>query len=97
MTDLMGRRKAKQPLDYPNAGSTFKRPEGQFAGKLIQDCGLKGFSSGGAMVSEKHSGFVINYNNATSEDVKQVIHHVQKTVKDKTGYFLDCEVKIIPY
>lgn len=57
-------------------------------GKLIQDCGLKGFSSGGAMVSEKHSGFVINYNNATSEDVKQVIHHVQKTVKDKTGIFL---------
>lgn len=97
MTDLMGRRKSKQPLDYPNAGSTFKRPEGQFAGKLIQDCGLKGFSSGGAMVSEKHSGFVINYDNATSEDVKQVIQHVQKTVKDKTGYFLDCEVKIIPY
>ncbi|MDE6149424.1 MAG: UDP-N-acetylmuramate dehydrogenase [Ruminococcus sp.] len=97
MTDLMNRRKNKQPLEYPNAGSTFKRPEGQFAGKLIQDCGLKGYSFGGAMVSEKHSGFVINYDNATCEDVKQVIEHVQKTVVDKTGYFLDCEVKIIPY
>lgn len=97
MTELMGRRKSKQPLEYPNAGSTFKRPEGQFAGKLIQDCGLKGYSVGGAMVSEKHSGFVINYNNATSEDVKQLIKHVQKTVQDKTGYFLECEVKIIPY
>lgn len=97
MADLMNRRKNKQPLEYPNAGSTFKRPEGQFAGKLIQDCGLKGYTFGGAMVSEKHSGFVINYDNATSDDVKKVIEHVQKTVLDKTGYFLDCEVRIIPY
>ena len=93
----MNRRKTKQPLEYPNAGSTFKRPEGQFAGKLIQDCGLKGYTFGGAMVSEKHSGFVINYDNATSDDVKKVIEHVQKTVLDQTGYFLDCEVRIIPY
>ena len=97
MTELMGRRKEKQPLEYPNAGSTFKRPEGQFAGKLIQDCGLKGFSVGGAMVSEKHSGFVINYDNATCEDVKKLIEEVQRTVKEKTGYFLECEVKLIPY
>ena len=97
MADLMNRRKTKQPLEYPNAGSTFKRPEGQFAGKLIQDCGLKGYTFGGAMVSEKHSGFVINYDNATSDDVKKVIEHVQKTVLDQTGYFLDCEVRIIPY
>ncbi len=97
MNELMCRRKDKQPLEYPNAGSTFKRPEGQFAGKLIQDTGLKGYTVGGAMVSEKHSGFVINYNNATCEDVKRVIEHVQKTVKDETGYFLECEVKIIPY
>lgn len=97
MSELIGRRKDKQPLEYPNAGSTFKRPEGQFAGKLIQDCGLKGYSVGGAKVSEKHSGFVINYNNATCEEVKQVIEHVQKTVKDQTGFFLECEVKIIPY
>ena len=97
MNDLLGRRKDKQPLDYPNAGSTFKRPEGQFAGKLIQDCGLKGFSVGGAMVSEKHSGFVINYNNATCEDVLSLIKQVQDIVKEKTGFFLECEVKIIPY
>ena len=97
MNDLMNRRKEKQPLDYPNAGSTFKRPVGQFAGKLIQDCGLKGFSVGGAKVSEKHSGFVINYNNATCEDVKNVIEQVQKIVQKETGYFLECEVKIIPY
>lgn len=97
MDDLIGRRKDKQPLDYPNAGSTFKRPEGQFAGKLIQDCGLKGFSVGGAMVSEKHSGFVINHNNATCEDVLSLIKQVQDIVKEKTGFFLECEVKIIPY
>lgn len=97
MTDLMNRRKEKQPLEYPNAGSTFKRPEGQFAGKLIQDCGLKGFSVGGAMVSQKHSGFVINYDNATYEDVTKLIAEVQRIVKEKTGYFLECEVKNIPY
>ena len=97
MDDLIGRRKDKQPLEYPNAGSTFKRPVGQFAGKLIQDCGLKGFSVGGAMVSEKHSGFVINYNNATCEDVLSLIKQVQDIVKEKTGFFLECEVKIIPY
>lgn len=97
MADLMQRRKNKQPLEYPNAGSTFKRPAGQFAGKLIQDCGLKGFSIGGAMVSEKHSGFVINYNNATYEDVIALIKQVQNTVKEKTGYWLECEVRIIPY
>lgn len=97
MNDLMGRRKDKQPLEYPNAGSTFKRPVGQFAGKLIQDCGLKGFSVGGAMVSEKHSGFVINYDNATCKDVVSLIEQVQKKVQEETGYFLECEVKIIPY
>lgn len=97
MDELMNRRKEKQPLEYPNAGSTFKRPKGQFAGKLVQDCGLKGFSVGGAMVSEKHSGFVINYNNATGKDVKALIEQVQKTVFEKTGFFLECEVKFIPY
>ena len=97
MDDLIGRRKDKQPLEYPNAGSTFKRPVGQFAGKLIQDCGLKGFRVGGAMVSEKHSGFVINYDNATCKDVLTLIKQVQNIVKEKTGFFLECEVKIIPY
>ncbi|WP_124098507.1 UDP-N-acetylmuramate dehydrogenase [Ruminococcus sp. Marseille-P6503] len=97
MNELMKRRREKQPLEYPNAGSTFKRPEGQFAGKLIQDCGLKGVSIGGARVSEKHSGFVINTGNATSEDIKRLIEKVQQTVFEKTGYFLECEVRIIPY
>ncbi len=97
MRELMQRRKDKQPLEYPNAGSTFKRPEGQFAGKLIQDCNLRGFKVGGAMVSQKHCGFVINENNATFEDVSSLIKQVQEKVYDQTGFFLECEVKIIDY
>ena len=97
MNELMGRRKEKQPLDYPNAGSTFKRPEGFFAGKLIQDCGLRGFTVGGAKVSDKHCGFVINENNATSSDVVSLIEQVQKIVQKETGQFLECEVRIVPY
>lgn len=97
MNDLVSRRKDKQPLDLPNAGSTFKRPEGQFAGKLIQDCGLKGFRVGGAMVSDKHSGFVVNKENATFEDVMSVISQVQEKVLKETGFFLECEVKILKY
>ena len=97
MNELMARRKDKQPLEYPNAGSTFKRPEGQFAGKLIQDCGLRGATVGGAQVSEKHCGFVINKGGATSADIKELIAHIQKTVYEKTGFHLECEVRIIPY
>lgn len=97
MVNLMGKRKQKQPLEFPSAGSTFKRPEGQFAGKLIDDCGLRGYSVGGAQVSEKHCGFVINKDNATSADVLMLIKNVQDKVKEKTGYFLECEVKYIPY
>ncbi|MGN1133274.1 MAG: UDP-N-acetylmuramate dehydrogenase [Oscillospiraceae bacterium] len=97
MNDYINRRKSKQPLEYPSAGSTFKRPVGQFAGKLIQDSGLKGFRVGGAMISEKHSGFVINYDNATSDDVLKLINEVQRIVKEKTGYYLECEVETIPY
>lgn len=97
MNELMGRRRSKQPLDYPNAGSTFKRPEGQFAGKLIQDSGLRGVTVGGAQVSEKHCGFVINKNGATCEDVKTLIGKVQDTVLEKTGFMLECEIRIIPY
>lgn len=92
MNDLMGRRKDKQPLDYPSAGSTFKRPEGAFAGTLIESCGLKGFSVGDAQVSEKHAGFVINRGNATASDINAVIDYVQKTVKEQTGYYLETEV-----
>lgn len=97
MNELMGRRKSKQPLDHPNAGSTFKRPEGQFAGKLIQDSGLRGTTIGGAQVSEKHCGFVINKGGATCEDVKALIGRVQDTVLEKTGFMLECEIRIIPY
>jgi UDP-N-acetylmuramate dehydrogenase len=92
---LMQRRKAKQPLEYPSAGSTFKRPEGYFAGKLIEDAGLRGYQVGGAMVSEKHCGFVINYNNATADDVIRLMKDVQEKVKEKSGVWLEPEVKII--
>lgn len=97
MNELMGRRRDKQPIEFPSAGSTFKRPEGFFAGKLIQDSGLRGFTVGGAQVSEKHCGFVINTGNATSDDVKSLIQQVQKIVQEKTGQFLECEVRIIPF
>ena len=95
MDDFLSRRKSKQPIEYPSAGSTFKRPEGYFAGKLIEDCGLKGYRIGGAMVSEKHAGFVINYDNATTEDILNLITYIQKTVKEKTGITLETEVKIL--
>ncbi len=95
VNDLTKRREEKQPLEYPSAGSTFKRPEGYFAGKLIQDSGLKGFTIGGACVSEKHSGFVINKNNATAKDILDVIKHVQETVKKNFGVDLDTEVRIL--
>ncbi|MDD7795641.1 UDP-N-acetylmuramate dehydrogenase [Clostridium sp. 'White wine YQ'] len=95
VNELTSRREEKQPLEYPSAGSTFKRPEGYFAGKLIQDSGLKGFSIGGAAVSEKHSGFIINKDKATAQDIIDVIHHVQKTVKEKYGVELHTEVRIL--
>lgn len=95
MDELMGKRKDKQPLEYPSAGSTFKRPEGYFAGALIEQCGLKGSCIGGAQVSEKHAGFIINKGGATAEDVKNLISYCQKTVFDNTGVTLETEVKII--
>lgn len=95
MSDFAQRRSEKQPLSMPSAGSTFKRPEGYFAGKLIQDCGLKGYSVGGAMVSEKHSGFVVNKGGATANDVLELIKHVQKTVENKFGVWLETEVKLV--
>lgn len=95
MDDLIGRRKSKQPLEYPSAGSTFKRPEGYFAAALIEECGLKGVSIGGAEVSEKHSGFIINKNNATCEDVKRLIAYVKEQVYKQKGVELHCEVKFI--
>lgn len=95
MNELARRRREKQPLEYPSAGSTFKRPEGYFAAKLIEDCGLKGYKVGGAMVSEKHAGFVINAGGATSSDVLAVIKHVQDTVYGKTGVMLETEIEIL--
>ncbi len=95
MCELNQRRKDKQPLSYPSAGSTFKRPVGHFAAKLIEDAGLKGYTLGGAQVSEKHSGFIINTGNATSFDVENLIHYVQKTVFEKFGVELSPEVKLI--
>lgn len=89
------RRADKQPLDLPSAGSTFKRPTGYFAGKLIDDSGLRGFTHNGAGISEKHCGFVVNKNNATAKDVLETIEIVQKVVHDKFGVNLEREVKII--
>lgn len=93
--ELTKRREERQPLEYPSAGSTFKRPEGYFAGKLIQDSGLKGKSIGGAAVSEKHSGFIINKGNATAKDILDLIAHVQDTVKKNFDVELHTEIRII--
>lgn len=95
MEELREKRTSKQPLEYPSAGSTFKRPEGYFAGKLIQDAGLKGFTVGGAQVSEKHSGFVINTGDATAADVLALIEQVREKVKEETGVTMEPEVKRI--
>lgn len=92
MEELMERRKSKQPLEYPSAGSTFKRPEGYYAGKLIMDAGLRGYRIGGAQVSEKHCGFVINAGGATAADIKEVIEEVQERVKDRFHIRLEPEV-----
>lgn len=95
MEDLISRRREKQPLEYPSAGSFFKRPHGHFAGALIEQCGLKGASVGGAQVSEKHAGFIVNRGNATCEDVLALMHKVQKTVYEQTGVQLEPEVRMI--
>ena len=91
----MQARREKQPLEYPSCGSTFKRPPGQYAGALIERCGLKGCTVGGAQVSEKHAGFVVNRGDATSADVRALIAHIQRVVAEKTGVLLECEVRII--
>ena len=93
MDELKEKRVTKQPLEYPSAGSTFKRPEGYFAGKLIMDAGLRGFSVGGAQISEKHCGFVINKDNATAKDVTELMDETKKIVMEKFGVALEPEVK----
>ena len=95
VSELTNKREEKQPLEFPSAGSTFKRPEGHFAGKLIQDAGLKGFTLGGAAVSGKHCGFIINKGNATAKDILDLIEYVQKEVKKQFGVDLYPEVRII--
>lgn len=95
MNDFLQRRKDKQPLDFPSAGSTFKRPEGSFASLLVDQCGLKGKTVGGAKVSEKHAGFVINFNNATCADVVELMSQIKDIVYKQTGYVLEPEVKML--
>ena len=95
MKELNEKRAEKQPLQYPSAGSTFKRPEGYFAGKLIMDAGLRGYQTGGAQVSEKHCGFVINKDNATAADVCRLLRDVQDKVKEQFGVTLEPEVKFL--
>lgn len=95
MEDVLLRRKTKQPLEYPSAGSVFRRPEGYFAGALIENADLKGYRVGDAQVSEKHAGFIVNRGNATCEDVKNLVSHIQKTVREKDGVELNCEIKFV--
>jgi len=95
MEDYMQRRKSKQPLEYPSAGSVFKRPPGKFAGALIENSGLKGYAVGGAKVSEKHAGFIVNTGGATCREVEALITHIQKTVEERENVRLECEVKKI--
>lgn len=95
MDGFMAQRKAKQPLEMPSAGSTFMRPPGNFAGTLIEKCGLKGYQIGGAQVSLKHSGFIVNAGSATAKDVLDLVKHIQNVVSEKTGVFLECEIKYL--
>jgi UDP-N-acetylmuramate dehydrogenase len=95
MDDFMARRTAKQPLEYPSAGSTFKRCEGRFTAQMIDRAGLKGKRVGGAMVSEKHAGFIINYDNATSADIFELIALVKQEIFKKEGLSIQCEVRVI--
>lgn len=95
MQELMDRRKTKQPINHPSAGSVFKRPEGHYAAALIEECGLKGYSIGGAQVSPKHSGFIVNDNNATAQDVLDLIDHIKSVVRNEKNVELCCEVKFV--
>ena len=96
MNDILARRREKQPLEFPSAGSVFKRPEGYFTGALIEQSGLKGYSIGGAQVSEKHAGFIINKDNATGKDVKELIEYIKETVFENYGVELEREVLYAP-
>lgn len=95
--EILEKRKEKQPLHKPSCGSVFKRPEGNYAGTLIEKCGLKGYTIGGAMVSTKHANFILNENNATSSDIYNLINHVKDTVYNQTGIKLEPEVRLIGF
>lgn len=95
MQEYLTRRKEKQPLEWPSAGSTFKRPQGAFAGSLIEQCGLRGYTVGGAQISEKHCGFVINKGGATCADVVALTEKVKEIVREKTGYLLEREIRVV--
>lgn len=95
MQEYLERRREKQPLEWPSAGSTFKRPQGAFAGRLIEECGLRGFTVGGAQISEKHCGFVINKGGATCADVVALTEEVKRIVREKTGYVLEREIRVV--
>lgn len=95
MQEYLKRRKEKQPLEWPSAGSTFKRPQGAFAGRLIEECGLRGFTVGGAQISEKHCGFVINKGGATCADVVALTEEVKRIVREKTGFVLEREIRVV--
>jgi UDP-N-acetylmuramate dehydrogenase len=95
MKELLQKRKSTQPLEFPSAGSTFKRPAGYFAGKLIEDSRLKGFAVGGAQVSEKHAGFIVNTGGATANDVLRLIEHIKNVVYDNFNVKLECEIRVI--
>ncbi len=96
MDDLCRRRRDKQPLQFPSAGSAFKRPEGHYASALIEQCGLKGMRVGGAQVSEKHAGFIVNTGGATCADVRALMEQVRRAVREGTGVELEPEVKFVP-
>ena len=95
--EILAKRKEKQPVEFPSCGSVFKRPEGGYAGALIEQCGLKGFKIGGAQVSEKHANFIINTGKAKSADIYNLINHVQKTVQEETGVELEREVRFVGF
>ncbi len=95
MDDVLQKRKDKQPLNFPSAGSAFKRPEGYYAGALIEQCGLKGYAIGGAQVSEKHAGFIVNRGGASASDVLRLIDYIQEKVQQETGVFLEPEIRCV--
>ena len=95
MDDLLGRRKSKQPLNYPSAGSAFKRYPGRYTGQMIEQAGLKGYTVGGAQVSEKHAGFIINIGGATAQDVKELVGYIQKVIKEREGVDIEPEIRVI--